>query len=169
MAGGGNGDMTEAAANGGTQPRVVFRGVSELVLDAKGRLAIPARHRESLGAPGNGRLILTVDHGGCLLIYPLVEWTPIENRLMSLSSFDDKMRSVQRLMLGHADEVDIDAAGRILVPPALRKYAGLDKRVVLVGQGRKLELWDDVKWQAQIAQPISFANGLPAELEGLSL
>jgi len=167
VAGGGNGDMTETIVNAGAQPRVVFRGVSELVLDAKGRLAIPTRHRE--GLTGNGQLIITVDHGGCLLIYPFVEWTPIETRLMSLSSFDDQIRSVQRLMLGHADEVDIDAAGRILIPPALRKYAGLDKRVVLVGQGRKLELWDDVRWQAQIARPISFPDGLPAELEGLSL
>ena len=88
---------------------------------------------------------------------------------MALSSFNDAIRSLQRLIVGHADEVDIDAAGRILVPPALRRYAGLDKRVVLVGQGRKLELWDDVKWQAQIAQTISFPDGLPAGLEGLSL
>ena len=169
MAGGGNGDMAATAGDGGSRPRVVFRGVSELVLDAKGRLAIPSRHREGLGAPGNGRLIITADHNGCLLVYPFAEWEPIETQLMGLSSFDDKIRSLQRLIVGHADEVDIDAAGRILIPPALRKYAGLDKRVVLVGQGRKLELWDDVKWQAQIAQPISFPNGLPAGLEGLSL
>lgn len=165
---GGNGDMAEATANGAAGPRVVFRGVSELVLDAKGRLAIPARHREGL-ANGGGRLIVTADNGGCLLIYPLPEWRPIEAQLMSLSSFDERIRSLQRLIVGHADEVDIDAAGRILIPPALRKYAGLDKRVVLVGQGRKLELWDDGKWQAQIAQPISFADGLPAGLQGLSL
>jgi MraZ protein len=169
VAGGGNGDMVEAAGNGGSRPRVVFRGVSELVLDAKGRLVIPARHRDGLGAPGNGRLIVTADHDGCLLIYPFVEWEPFESRLMDLSAFDDNIRSLQRLMIGHADEVDIDAAGRILIPPALRKYAGLDKRVVLVGQGRKLELWDDVKWQAQIAQPISFPDGLPPGLQGLSL
>ena len=124
MAGGGNGDMTEAAANGGPEPGIVFRGVSELVLDAKGRLAIPARHRDGLGAPGNGRLIITADHSGCLLIYPFAEWEPIETRLMSLSSFDDKIRSLQRLIVGHADEVDIDAAGRILIPPALRFLLG---------------------------------------------
>ena len=70
MAGGGNGDMTEAAAAGHPERRTVFRGVSELVLDAKGRLAIPARHRDGLATGGNGRLIITADHGGCLLIYP---------------------------------------------------------------------------------------------------
>src|SRR4051794_6319210 len=161
--------MTEAAAAESPGRRTVFRGVSELVLDAKGRLAIPARHRDGLATGGNGRLIITADHGGCLLIYPYAEWTPIETQLMALSSFNDSIRSLQRLIVGHADEVDIDAAGRVLVPPALRRYAGLDKRVVLVGQGRKLELWDDVKWQAKIAQTISFPDGVPAGLEGLSL
>ena len=168
MASGGNGDMTGTAASEGSARRTVFRGVSELVLDAKGRLAIPARHREGL-AGIDGRVIITADHGGCLLIYPLADWHPIEARLMALSSFDDKIRALQRLIVGHADEVDVDAAGRVLVPPALRRYAGLDKRVVLVGQGRKLELWDDVKWQAQIAQTITFPDGLPLGLEGLSL
>jgi MraZ protein len=169
VAGGGNGDMAQAAAAASPGRRTVFRGVSELVLDAKGRLAIPARHREALATGGNGHVIITADHGGCLLIYPYAEWTPIEEELMSLSSFNDGIRSLQRLIVGHADEVDIDAAGRILVPPALRRYAGLDKRVTLVGQGRKLELWDEVRWQAQVAQTISFPDGLPAGLEGLSL
>lgn len=164
-----DGNATDAAGNGSGGPHVVFRGISELALDAKGRLAIPARHREGLANGTGGPLIVTADPGGCLLVYPFVEWRPIEARLMSLSSFDERIRSLQRLIVGHADEVDIDAAGRILIPPALRKYAGLDKRVVLVGQGRKLELWDDVRWQAQIGQPITFPDGLPAGLEGLSL
>ena len=168
MAGGGNGDMTEAA-NGGNGRRWAFRGVSELVLDVKGRLAVPARHRDGLAAGGNGSLIITADNSGCLLIYPLTAWEPIETQLMSLSSFDDGIRRLQRLIVGHANEVEIDSAGRILIPPALRRYAGLDKRVVLVGQGQKLELWDDAKWQAQIAQTITFPDGLPAGLEGLSL
>lgn len=165
-----NGDGGEApAADGGSGRPMVFRGVSELVLDAKGRLAIPARHREGLVSGGNGRLVITADHGGCLLIYPLASWEPIQARLMGLSSFDDTIRSLQRLIVGHADDVELDAAGRILIPPALRRYAGLDKRVVLVGQGQKLELWDEVRWQAQIAQTIAFPGPLPRGLEGLSL
>jgi MraZ protein len=140
-----------------------------LVLDAKGRLAIPARHREGLAADRNGHLVITADRGGCLLIYPLGAWEPIQARLMELSSFDDSIRSLQRLLVGHADDVELDAAGRILVPPALRRYAGLDKRVVLVGQGQKLELWDEAKWQAQIAQTIAFPGALPPGLEGFSL
>ena len=116
-----------------------------------------------------GRIVITADHGGCLLVYPQATWEPIQARIDGLSSFDDRIRSVQRLLVGHADDVELDAAGRILVPPALRRYAGLDKRVVLVGQGQKLELWDEVKWQAQVAQTITFAGGLPAGLQGLSL
>jgi MraZ protein len=164
----GNGDAGDGAA-GPNGSRAVFRGVSELVLDAKGRVAIPARHRDGLAGGSNGRVVITADHGGCLLLYPQRTWEPIQRDLMSLSSFDDRIRSIQRLLVGHADDVELDAAGRSLVPPALRRYAGLDKRVVLVGQGQKLELWDEVKWQAQIAQTITFQGGLPPGLEGLSL
>ena len=165
-------DAGGAGAGGpGAAPagRPVFRGVAELVLDAKGRLAIPARHREGLVNESAGRLVVTADPSGCLLIYPLATWEPIQAQLMSLSSFNDKIRGLQRLLVGHADDVELDAAGRILVPPALRRYASLDKRVVLVGQGQKLELWDDAKWQAQTAQTIAFPGELPAELAGFSL
>jgi MraZ protein len=165
---GGDGSI-DGSPDGNAGPRPLFRGVSELVVDAKGRIAVPARHRDGLAAGSNGHCVITADHGGCLLIYPRQTWEPIQAQLMALSSFDDRIRSIQRLLVGHADDVEIDAAGRILVPPALRRYASLDKRVVLVGQGQKLELWDDVKWQAQIAQTIAFPGGLPAGLEALSL
>lgn len=170
-----NADKDGGEAGAGDGPgnapsgRPVFRGVAELVLDAKGRLAIPARHRDGLAIDGGGRLVVTADPSGCLLIYPLATWEPIQAQLMSLSSFNDKIRGLQRLLVGHADDVELDAAGRILVPPALRRYASLDKHVVLVGQGQKLELWDDAKWQAQTAQTIAFPGELPAELSGFSL
>ena len=166
---GGNENPGEHAGNGNADGAAVFRGVSELVLDAKGRVAVPARHREGLASPSNGHVVITADHGGCLLIYPLATWEPIQAELMRLSSFDDRIRSLQRLLVGHADDVELDAVGRILVPPALRRSAGLDKRVVLVGQGQKLELWAEVKWQAQIAQTIAFPGAPPAGLEGFSL
>ena len=167
---GGNGDGGGASEKDGSAARrLLFRGVSELVLDAKGRIAVPARHRDGLAASGDGHVVITADHGGCLLIYPAHTWEPIQEKLMGLPSFDDRIRSIQRLLVGHADDVEIDAAGRILVPPALRRYAGLDKRAVLVGQGPKLELWDEVKWQAQIAQTIAFPGGLPPGLEDMSL
>ena len=148
----------------------VFRGVTQQALDVKGRLAIPARHRDALAMDGPGRLVLTADPSRCLLLYPLAAWEPIQARLMALSSFNDKIRSLQRLLVGYADDVDIDTAGRILVPPSLRRYANLDKHVVLVGQGHKFELWDEAQWQAQTAQAIAFPpDGLPSELDGFTL
>jgi MraZ protein len=163
----------EALAQSGTEGEramPVFRGVTELALDAKGRFAVPARYRDGLAAGSGPRLVLTADPSRCLLLYPLAAWEPIQARLMALSSFDERIRGLQRLLVGHADDVEIDAAGRILVPPALRRYASLDKRVVLVGQGRKFELWDDAAWAARTAQAIAFdGGGLPPELDGFSL
>jgi len=149
---------------------VVFRGVTHLALDNKGRLAIPARYRETLTHNGEGRLVLTADPSHCLLLYPLPEWEPIQQRLMALSSFNEKIRGLQRLLVGHADDVALDGAGRILVPPSLRQFAALDKHVVLVGQGKRFELWDETKWQERTAQAVAFpADGLPPELDGFSL
>jgi MraZ protein len=148
----------------------MFRGVTHLALDSKGRLAVPARHREALGQQADGRVVLTADPSHCLLVYPLVAWEPIEQRLMALSSFNEKIRALQRLLVGHADDVALDSAGRILVPPALRQYAALDKHVVLVGQGNKFELWDEAKWLARTENAGGFSlDGLPPELDGFSL
>jgi len=158
---------------GPTGGEAVFRGVTQLALDAKGRLAIPGKHRAALAGSGDSperMLIVTADPSRCLLVYPRATWEPIQARLMALSSFNEQIRGLQRLLVGHADEVDMDGAGRILVPPALRQYAGLDHRVVLVGQGSKFELWDDAKWQQETARAITFpAGGLPPELDGFSL
>jgi MraZ protein len=148
----------------------VFRGVTQLTLDNKGRLAVPARHREALAGGGGGRVVLTADPGHCLLLYPIAEWEPIQARLMAMSSFNERIRSLQRLLVGHADDIELDGAGRILVPPELRQYASLDKRVMLVGQGNKFELWDEAKWSELTAQAVAFpADGLPSELDGFSL
>jgi MraZ protein len=153
----------------------VFRGVTHVAVDAKGRLAVPARYRETLLAAdpatgAAGSLILTVDPSRCLLLYPKAAWEPIQARLMSLSSFNEPIRRLQRLLVGYADDVELDAAGRILISPELRAYAGLGHRVVFVGQGNKFELWDEARWQEQTAQTITFAAGaLPPELDGFSL
>jgi MraZ protein len=89
---------------------------------------------------------------------------------MALSSFDPQIRALQRLLVGHADDAELDGAGRILVPPALRQYAGLEHHVVLVGQGNKFELWDEVRWQDATARAPAFpAGALPPELDGFSL
>ena len=148
----------------------MFQGAAQLNLDGKGRLAIPARYRDELLNTCAGSLVLTADADGCLLLYPLPEWEPIRDKLLKLSAFNPKMRALQRLLVGHAEEVTMDSAGRVLVSPALRNYAALDKRVMLVGQGNKFEMWDELKWQARLATELSFMDGeLPPELEGFSL
>jgi MraZ protein len=152
----------------------VFRGVAKLALDNKGRLAVPARHRDALQARCGGKLVLTADPSHCLLLYPLPEWEPIQKKLMGLSSFHDTTRSLQRLLVGHADDVELDGAGRILVPPVLRDYAKLDKHVALVGQSNRFEIWNEADWDAKWlaedgALPNFRAGEMPPELDGFSL
>ena len=117
-----------------------------------------------------GHLIVTVDPSKCLLIYPQPAWEPIEQKLNNLSSFNPKIRSLQRLLVGNASDVEMDTTGRILVSPPLRQFAGLSKDVVLVGQGAKFELWDEEQWNLQIENALSFKeDDMPIELEGFSL
>ena len=124
----------------------MFRGVTALNLDAKGRMAIPTRYRDRLRESCASQLVITVDKDRCLLLYPEPEWAEIERKLEALPSFNKTARIFQRLYIGHAHEVEMDAQGRILLPPELRKFAGLGKRVALVGQGKKFELWDEETW-----------------------
>ena len=128
------------------------------------------RYRDVLQVQADGKLVVTADSASCLLIYPAPDWEPIQTRLMSLSSFNPRTRDLQRLLVGNASDVEIDSAGRILLPGPLRKFAGLDKNVALVGQGRRFELWDETKWAGQMEQSIALnENGIPPELEGFSL
>nr|MBP7112971.1 division/cell wall cluster transcriptional repressor MraZ [Nitrosomonas sp.] len=129
-----------------------------------------ARYRGGLMSFCEGRLIVTVDPSKCLLIYPQPAWEPIEQKLNNLSSFNPKIRSLQRLLVGNASDVEMDTTGRILVSPPLRQFAGLSKDVVLVGQGAKFELWDEEQWNIQIENALSFKeDDMPIELEGFSL
>jgi transcriptional regulator MraZ len=152
----------------------MFRGVSSLSLDSKGRLAVPTRYRELLMRHCNGQLVITVDRDLCLLLYPLPEWEEIERKLVKLPSFNKQVRRLQRLLIGHATEVELDTSGRILVPPLLRKFASLNKSVVMIGQGNKFEIWDESAWNAHSAESISQEeqsddSDLAAGLESLSL
>ncbi len=148
----------------------MFRGVANLNLDSKGRLAMPAKYRDALLSRSEGRLIVTADPSKCLLIYPFPDWEPIEQKLNGLSSFNPQTRALQRLLVGMASDTEMDGAGRILLSAPLRQFAGLDKNVVLVGQGGKFELWDEGQWNVQLDQALLFqSGGLPPELEGFSL
>ena len=148
----------------------MFQGAAQLNLDSKGRLAIPAKHRDVLLSHCAGQLVLTADADGCLLFYPQPEWQPIRDKLLKLSALNPRIRALQRRLIGYAEEVEMDTAGRVLISSALRNYATLDKRVMLIGQGNKFELWDETKWTTRQEAELSFANGeLPPELEGFTL
>ena len=107
-----------------------FRGVSNLSLDAKGRIVLPARYRERLLESCQGQLVVTIDtEQPCLLIYPLPEWESIEEKIEALPSFNPVTRRIQRLLIGHATEAEVNAAGRLLLSNPLREYARLERKV----------------------------------------
>ena len=101
----------------------MFRGVTKVTLDAKGRLAIPTRYREKLISRCDGQTVVTVDRDYCLLIYPYPDWEEIERKLIRLPSLNKQARRLQRLMVGHATELELDGNGRILISKELREFA----------------------------------------------
>ena len=126
-----------------------FRGINSVNLDAKGRMAVPKKYREGISEASDNQLVATIDlHSPCLLIYTLDEWEVIERKLMALPNVDPQARLYQRLLLGHASEVEVDSQGRILIPGLLREHAKIDKPAILLGQGNKFELWSQEAWDA---------------------
>lgn len=122
-------------------------------LDAKGRIVLPARYRERLAEICNSQLIITIDTDQpCLLIYPLNEWELIEEKIEALPSFNPTTRRIQRLLIGHATDVEVDGNGRTLLSTPLREYAQLGRKVVLIGQGKKFELWDEALWAQRMEE-----------------
>ena len=153
----------------------MFRGINGLKIDPKGRVVMPARHRLSLQSASKSAVVLTIDtEDKCLLLYPLPEWEKIEQKLAALPSFNPVARRIQRLLIGHATDIEMDGQGRILLPPLLREYAGLSKRAVLVGQGKKFELWDEAHWDSCRREWLKAASAmhesaLPEEVKSISL
>jgi MraZ protein len=153
----------------------MFRGVNAVNIDAKGRMVMPTRYRDRLNEENCHQVVITIDTDErCLLIYPFRTWELIENQLAQLPSFNPQARRIQRLLLGHATEAELDNQGRVLLAPLLREYAGLDKKAVLIGQGKKFELWDETHWQERRGQWLAEESGvdsdtLPEEVKSLSL
>jgi len=148
----------------------MFQGAAALSLDAKGRLAIPARHRDALAKLAGSTLVLTAHPHRCLLIYPAPAWEPIRDKVLAGSSLEQRSALLKRLLVGYARDEEMDSAGRVLIAPELRSFAQLEKQVHLVGQGDHFELWSDAGWQKQ--QEAIFALGaelLPAGWENLPL
>ena len=134
-------------------------------------MVIPTRYRERLAERGDARLVVTIDRDQCLLIYPLNDWEEIERKLMRLPTFNEHVRRLQELMVGHATDVELDGPGRMLVPPALRAFGHLDRNAMLIGQGSRFELWDEQRWneRRELWLKEEFPTSLPAELASLSL
>ena len=136
-------------------------------------MTIPTRYRERLSAGTGGEIVVTVDRDYCLLLYPMPAWEEIENRLIELPNLNRQTRRLQRLMIGHATELEMDAQGRILLPRELREFAKLDRHAILIGQGNKFELWDEKRWNERrdmwLADEESETGSLHADLDSLSL
>lgn len=126
----------------------MFQGASSLSLDAKGRLSVPTRHRDALGA-GSNQLTITKHPHGCLMIFPRVAWEEFRDRIASLPM---SAQWWKRIFLGNAMDVEMDGTGRVLVSPELRAAAGITKDAVMLGMGAYLELWDAEAYASQEAE-----------------
>jgi MraZ protein len=145
-----------------------FHGAAVITLDAKGRIAIPTRHREAL-LDGGSALVLTAHPDGCVLIYPLLAWEGVRERVEGFPSFNPQASWWKRLLLGFEEHVMPDGSGRILVSGALRQHAQLARDAMLVGQGGYFELWDSALWNAKLAQALAGPASAPAGMEDFSL
>ena len=131
----------------------MFRGIHNINLDAKGRLAIPTKYRAAINDQSSGNMIITVDPGEkCLLLYPLSSWNDIEKQINDLPAFQKNSRRVQRLLVGHAEDIQMDKAGRILISQPLRSIAELSKKITMIGQGKKFEIWGNNIWENKISK-----------------
>ena len=134
---------------------------------------MPTRYRDALLEQCGGQLVLTIDiKDKCLLLYPLPEWLEIEKSVKELPALNKATRRVQRLLLGHATDMEMDSAGRISIPSVLRDHAELDKKVMLVGQGNKFEIWSEENWKAELdamMQEEDEDDSLPDQLKLLKL
>lgn len=138
----------------------MFRGLSPLNVDAKGRLAMPSKYRERLSVEESGDLVITIDRKKCLLLYPLSEWEVVEEKLQALPSFDTQAQAIKGLYMNHASEVKLDSGGRILIPQILRAHAQLDKKVLLSGQGKKFEIWSEDNWNEAFGRITEEVNNI---------
>lgn len=148
------------------------RGTNKLNLDAKGRMAIPTKHRDALLRACNGQMVVTISpQDKCLWLYTLSDWEAVERKLVGLPTLNATTRKLKRMLIGHADDCDMDGSGRILLPGPLREYAMLQKQIVLIGQGDKFEIWDEALWLAHRESELEVdidESQLPPELESLA-
>lgn len=148
----------------------VFQGANQVNLDAKGRMAVPTRARDPLTQGGTVKLVLTAHPDSCLLLYPAPAWEPIRAQVMSFPSLDKQASLWKRLLVGFAQDVEPDSAGRLLIPPELRDFAHITRQVMFVGQGSHFEIWDLEAWKTQLETLRTGGSpSLPPGMENFSL
>ena len=145
-----------------------FHGATVITLDAKGRIAVPTRHRDALFAESRS-LVLTAHPDGCVLVYPESAWEPVREKVEKFPSFNAQGAWWKRLLLGFEEHVAPDASGRVLVSPALRMHAKLEREATLFGQGRYFELWDHGVWSAKLGAALGGPVAPPPGMEDFSL
>ena len=129
----------------------LFKGIHNINLDSKGRLGIPITYRDHIMGLLKGSMVITIDtEEKCLLLYPSGIWSKIQSKINELPSFNKNARRIQRLLIGHAEDIDVDSSGRILISRPLREYASLTKKIILIGQGDKFEIWDQNSWNENV-------------------
>lgn len=148
----------------------MFQGSTALTLDAKGRLAIPTKYRELINGQSSGKLVLTGHPDGCLLLYQAATFKEVRSRLMDTSDTNPRVAAWKRVIVGMAQETEPDAQGRMLITPELRRYAGMEKQLMMVGQGNRFEVWSDAAWNQQLEQ-IRAQSGqvMPEAMENFTL
>jgi MraZ protein len=129
----------------------LFIGRYEYSLDDKSRVSIPAKFREALSSSADSRLILTI-LDGCIAAYPYQEWLRIQNQIAALGSISRQKRAFLRVYFSRATECAFDKLGRVLIPQALKTDAQIQKNVVIVGVGEKLEVWAKEKWEELVRE-----------------
>ncbi len=150
----------------------MFRGVHNLSVDAKGRIKVPTRHQAQIDKICEGQMVLSIHpDDNCLLLYPLKDWQILEEKVSALPSLNIHTKRLKRKLIGHATDCELDKAARILIPGALRDYAKIGKKIIMSGQGKNFELWDEDAWNKQLSSldALSKKEDIPAEVSQLSL
>jgi MraZ protein len=148
----------------------VFQGATQINLDAKGRMSVPTKARDPLTQGGTVKLVLTAHPEGCLLLYPEPAWEPIRAKVMAFPSLDRQSNLWKRLLVGFAEDIEPDSAGRLLISPVLRSYAHITRQVMFVGQGSHFEIWDLEAWNAGLESIRSGGTpNVPPGMENFSL
>jgi MraZ protein len=150
----------------------MFRGIHLLSMDAKGRIKIPTRHLGQVTKICSGQMVMSIHpDDSCLVLYPLKDWQQLELKIAELPSLNIHTKKLSRKLIGYAIDCELDKIGRILIPSSHKNYANLNNKVILSGQGKSFEIWDERAWKDQIdkLERLSNQTEVPQEISKLSL